>query len=1826
MGPLDVPLVTGWNLVSIPEEPADTDPAAVLASIAGKYNLVYAYDRCDDEDPWKLYDPAASPPTNDLTAIDHRIGFWIEMTDAAILSVSGTQPTSTVIPLCRGWNLIGYPRQEPLPVAEALASIEGKYTLVFAWDPTDTTDPWEVYEVGKPDWSNDLQVMEPGRGYWVYATEDVTLTMAEPTPTPTSTPTPTPTPSPTPTPTPGVGEPPFVEITSPEEGTEVTDFVDIVGTVDDPDGDLAEYRLQYRQMGARGAEWTTFATGDTPVVEDVLGTLDPTLMLNGMFEVRVLATDQAGWESTYSVHLVITGEQKIGHFRITFEDLNVPVSGFDLIVWRTYDSRDKRVGDFGVGWTMELTNVQVAENGFLGEGWKQTRGPGIIPMWCVRPTRPHIVTVSVPNGPVQQFVMGVSPDCQILVPIRFATLTFTPLPGTTSSLAPLAGTDVIIEGGPEGPIRLLDLDDLSIYDPLGYQLTTRDGTSLVIKEVTGLQSITDRNGNTLRFASGSITHSSGKRLTFQRDELGRITQITDPMGYTINYTYDARGDLVSVTDQEGNVTTFIYDDNHYLLEIRDPLGRTGVRTEYDEDGRVISSTDADGNRTNYTHDLDNKREIIAYPDGNQAIMEYDDWGNVISITDPLGNVWSNTYDDQGNMLTQTDPLGNTTTYTYDGQGNLLTVTTPLGDTYVNTYEEFSRLLTTTDPQGNTVTMAYDDVGNLTSITDPLGNTTTFTYDANGNRISETDPLGNTTRYTYNQFGDLTSRTDALGHKMTFTYDANGNKLSSTTTRTLADGSVETVTTRYVYDRLNQLVETTDAEGNTIAYSYDANGKLTTITDPLGRTIINGLTSRGQTGSVTFPDGTSDTYTYDARGFKTSFTDRAGRTTTYDYDAAGRLVKQTFPNGAVFELTYNAAGRTTAIKDARGKTHQFTQNASGFLTARQDALGNVTQYAYDANGRLTSFIDARGNEIRYEYDAAGRSTRRIFPDGTQITLEYDAAGRMIAQTDQAGRRTSYTYDAIGRLTAVTDALGNVTRYGYDEVGNLVSVTDARGNTTTFEYDNRRRKTRRTLPLGMFETWTYDENGNLISYTDFNGNTTTFAYNVNNQLVRKTFPDGTTEFFTYTVSGQLATVTDSRGTTTLEYNDRNRLIRRTEPDGRTISYTYDLAGKRTSVTTPEGTTTYAYDDLGRLQRVTDPDGGVTTYAYDGVGNLTGITYPNGNVTTLSYDSLNRITQIEHRTGGGILISSYTYTRDAVGNITRVVENTGRQVDYTYDDLNRLIEERIQDPVLGDEVIRYTYDAVGNRLTKTDSRGTTTYTYDANDRLVTETFTPALLRSGQSADGAVARSETDSSSSGLQQAVTTSYTYDANGNLLSRFVSMTDNTTYRYDVQGRLVGATITRDGTVTTVEYRYDWAGNRVQTIVNGTDVTNYLVDTSLDLPQVLLETDGAGTSLASYVYGLDLISQNRAGAASYYHYDATFSTRQLTDSTGAVTDSYTYDAFGLLRDATGATTNNYLFTGEQFDPHLNLYYLRARYLDPATGRFLSRDPMEGYPLQPQSFYPYVYAENNPLNRFDPSGRFTVAGMMVAVGVIGALAAAISIGAIAGGSHPLLWGASREETTAADRERIPRYFGWVQMSSSLDVNFAAPSFSEQLTVSRAWNTDVATRHREIVIELDVTGIEQTVQGIVLLATGLVLGGLANLQLQNLEPNAVDIALLASTLIAAFAALEYAVYLLEPSVGVSVGSAFLHNTYSSGQLDGLAIGIFGGEETPGLGFILAADLAFDLGINTDEEAIAEEGYWNGLVTAPNPSISAAFGISTGGLEGGFVIYWAIRIPTFQ
>ena len=171
---VNIDLTSGWNLISSPLILSDPSPSAVFSSVSGNYGDVFAYDGCDTADPWEWFNPGI--PGNDLTAVSHQLGYWVDMTSADILSLSGEHPLETTINLCQGWNLIGYPSVVTQPIETALSSIAGHYSLVKQYKASDFDDPWKVYNPSAPADLSDLKEMVPGYGYWIYiTTETATL-------------------------------------------------------------------------------------------------------------------------------------------------------------------------------------------------------------------------------------------------------------------------------------------------------------------------------------------------------------------------------------------------------------------------------------------------------------------------------------------------------------------------------------------------------------------------------------------------------------------------------------------------------------------------------------------------------------------------------------------------------------------------------------------------------------------------------------------------------------------------------------------------------------------------------------------------------------------------------------------------------------------------------------------------------------------------------------------------------------------------------------------------------------------------------------------------------------------------------------------------------------------------------------------------------------------------------------------------------------------------------------------------------------------------------------------------------------------------------------------------------------------------------------------------------------------------------------------------------------------------------------------------------------------------------------------------------------------
>lgn len=764
-----------------------------------------------------------------------------------------------------------------------------------------------------------------------------------------------------------------------------------------------------------------------------------------------------------------------------------------------------------------------------------------------------------------------------------------------------------------------------------------------------------------------------------------------------------------------------------------------------------------------------------------------------------------------------------------------------------------------------------------------------------------------------------------------------------------------------------MVESIDNAGNVTSYEYDQNGNQTASVDAKGNRITYAYDDLANLTKTTYPDGTFETFAYDANGNNISATDRSGLKITMKYDKLDRMTEKTYADGSKESYVYDAVGNVTETISATGAKTTYTYDSRNRNTSITDALGNVTSFEYDEQARLTARKDAAGNITSYDYDANGNIIKTTYPDGTAVISEYDARNRVVSQKNQYGYETRYSYDGADRLTAVTDAYGNRYTYGYDSNGNLVTVTDAKEQVTAYTYDAAGRVSTVRNALGKTMAYSYDEIGNITEYKDYAGIVTTYAYDDMNQLVKKTVGSEST-IYTYSDTGLLTKVKDSSGTVTYGYDNYDRLISKTDARGVKLTYTYDKVGRLLAFDNGFGTTKYEYDVLDRITRVIDRNGQATVYEYDALGNRSAVRYPNGNVMTYTYDACQRLKEENIVNGNGVQLAKYSYGIGKAGeriSVTEINSGVETEITYKYDKLNRLVKETIE--CKGNRLTNeYEYDEVGNRTKKKTTvkgditsiadtsldevevtEGTTTYTYNSLNQLITEVTDHA----------------------------TKTYTYDANGSLIRQTGERTVD--YSYDKEMHLIKATIQKGNSVTIESYTYDYAGNRTSKTVNESDTTYYVNDTSGSLSMVVAETDKNGKEQTSFTRGdnAELLSMERGQDKWYYLSDGHGSVRILTNIAGRITDRYGYDAYGNLLEKEGDADNDFLYTGEQYNANTGLYYLRARYMNPSTGTFISMDSYQGSLEDPVSLHKYLYANANPVMYTDPSGYSSATEMAI-----------------------------------------------------------------------------------------------------------------------------------------------------------------------------------------------------------------------------------------------------------
>jgi RHS repeat-associated protein len=435
---------------------------------------------------------------------------------------------------------------------------------------------------------------------------------------------------------------------------------------------------------------------------------------------------------------------------------------------------------------------------------------------------------------------------------------------------------------------------------------------------------------------------------------------------------------------------------------------------------------------------------------------------------------------------------------------------------------------------------------------------------------------------------------------------------------------------------------------------------------------------------------------------------------------------------------------------------------------------------------------------------------------------------------------------------------------------------------------------------------------------------------NRLISVSYSDGKSASFSYDALGNRVKMMDWNGSSSYTYDALKRLTSVTAPDGSIVRYGYDAAGRRTSLTYPDGHgVQIGYDGAGNLTAVTDWASHTTTYTYDPAGNLLTTLLANGVTSTYIYDAANRLTGVTGAGPGGPL-PALAYTMDNVGNRIKLAID-GKVTSFSYDALDRMI--RWTSP--SGATTEYSYDAVGNRTSEISSSGVMAR---SRERAVVSSYDDAeeLLTMGS-----------------------TSFTYDGNGSRLTKTSGGRPGVvSYSWDGANRLASIS----GIGISVLYTYDGDGNRLTQSSAGNTLT-YINDLG---PTVIHQNSPDGS--IDYIQGRSLIAGICSNATTYVTYDGAANVSSVTDDLGSLKVLYAYDPWGTLLnlwDRVGSR-EPYKFAGQSFDSGSGIYYMRARYYDPATGQFLSRDPLGANSLDSRDTGPYIYARNNSLRYFDPTG--------------------------------------------------------------------------------------------------------------------------------------------------------------------------------------------------------------------------------------------------------------------
>jgi RHS repeat-associated protein len=1045
-----------------------------------------------------------------------------------------------------------------------------------------------------------------------------------------------------------------------------------------------------------------------------------------------------------------------------------------------------------------------------------------------------------------------------------------------------------------------------------------------------------------------------------------VTRHVDARGHATEHDYDTRGNRIQTRHRiAGIVEDLVYNSFGQLTEHILPATESGWRAS----NRKTYYQPVDGFLNGYLKTTIEDAAGFALT----TSYVYDEVGNAVQITDPRGNVTQKVFNEL-NQVVQALPQPVTVAGSamaqylqetwYDANDNVIQVDRLNLDAFGQVNSFNARI---------TRSFEYDllnqMVRQIEEVSPSKNIVTEFQYDANQNQtllrkgeaVNGNQP-GNVVLIRFDERDLLFQETRAPGEPDQSTtqhdYDANGNEVR------LIEGLEDSPHTRELtFDGYGRLVLLRDAMGNETLRSYDENGNL-----------IN-LKIFGELCDVPGSAGNVRLLEMDCT-----------------YDAMDRLICR--------ELHHFDPLSQAPIGDGLS-TFTMVYSDRSELVQVIDDLGNFTQLFHDTLNRPQMLLDALGNRRIWSYDAHSNVVSL-----TDVEL-----------CDQDGPAESITFssvfDELDREVQATDGRGNTFQMGYDSRDNLTRVVDARGNTTSIAMDGADRivSVLRTLtdtgagggrPVGfLLRSMTWDDNHRLLHRVDGNGNITSFVYDALDRQIETLFADGTSRRKTYDPHDNVATMTDPNGTQVFCLYD---LLDRRE--GRTIVPGVGVS----SDTTFE---TFKHDGLARLVQALDDDSSVMrsydslsncvdevqngktfTAIFDAMGNRQVLYYPSSKKVVWAFDALNRVAEITNagRAAAYDYLGPHRVQRRTTGA-------AGMTSDYQYDEARRLVRIDHLNSTAPIDQRSFAWNGMSSKVFSNDLRNNWTYhyEYDSHDRLTRSQVLDgagALLREALyeldaagnrltvSGDRCPGPYSMDSTAPVPADDPVNQYTstpchgieYDENGN-----PTLWDSLPRVYDYRDRMVES---RDAAGNVTSYSYDALGRRIAKVTGLSELHYYYDDWN-----VCEERDASDTVVATYVHGPaqnDVVEMIRGGNLYFFFADDLGSIRALTDASGNVVERYEYADFGEpeVLDAAGnplpasmQVGNPYLFTGQRYDPETGWYECRTRYLDPRSGRFVTRDTIGLWGDESALGNGYTYAANNPQSLVDPLGTWPHFGTVV-----------------------------------------------------------------------------------------------------------------------------------------------------------------------------------------------------------------------------------------------------------